>query len=107
MTLATTLLLRPRTWARWIPVTSTGMTEASRDGDTACLSSNRSSTMMKHLVHHRPPFTLFPGVERLLAGHAHGPPFLVLRACRHLRHVGLEIRADIFPVAEQQVFRLL
>src|SRR5690606_13588055 len=67
---------------------------------------SKASVMMENFLHHCPPLALFPGCERLLAWHADGPPFLIFRIVGHLLHVGLKIGADIFPCAEQQVFRL-
>ncbi len=64
------------------------------------------SVVVEGLFHHSPPLAVPAGFERFLAGNGKRPPFLVLGAGRHLRHIGAEIGAMILPIAKQQVFRL-
>ncbi|MNE88975.1 hypothetical protein D3C80_1863350 [compost metagenome] len=42
----------------------------------------------------------------MLAGNGERPPFLIFWIGSDTGHIGLVIRAVIFPVSEQQVFRL-
>ncbi|MNX80155.1 hypothetical protein D3C86_1118060 [compost metagenome] len=69
------------------------------------VKGNRS-IVVEGLFHHRPPLAFLAAFEWLLAGNREGPPFLVLGAFGHLRHVGADIGAVIFPIAEEQIFRL-
>jgi hypothetical protein len=61
----------------------------------------------ENLLHHRPPFTRLPRSERLLKRGADLPPTLHGGMFKHPVRIRVEIRPVIFPVGEQQVFRLL
>ncbi len=58
---------------------------------------------MKDLFQVRPPLALSASRDGLLAGLAEAPPRLGRRVRRHAGHVGVEVVARVFEVAEEEV----
>ena len=56
---------------------------------------------MEHFFHPGPPFVGGAVGERLLARFADGPPLLGGGVGGNVRHVGGEVRADVFEIGEQ------
>ena len=59
---------------------------------------------VEHFFHIGPPFALFSCWDWNLAGHADRPPFLSGWVRCHFCHIGFEIVAGIFEIAEQVIF---
>src|SRR5689334_5906183 len=56
---------------------------------------------MEHFLHGSPPFARRSRFQRHLHWLRPGPPLARLRVCRHLRHISLEIVADVFKIREK------
>src|SRR5260370_20191658 len=62
-----------------------------------------SLVCMEHFLHHGPPLTGSPRLQRCLHRIGPGPPLTRLGVRGHLRHIGLIIVAGIFKIGKEQL----